>query len=446
MVAAVRRGYAVACVRRGEVATADGCCVGIRPDTGRRAVVSWREALGGVLVTGIDGADVTCTCLDVVAAAILHRKSVLVIDMTSGTSSGQRRRCGAVTASVLSAVAAVSEEAAAPLMVFGSGSSCYEPFAEAGPADSAGLVIAMADWAGSSPARREFCGNYVSAALEVIAADGPAARSTGRPPRSVLDDLAALLVPGALPAQLGDMNGAAAALALRGRVAALASQLAADPAATASLAAQLARLRRSAAGEQLRPPRSGPATGIGAISLARALAERQVIVFPLDTHMHRPSGLMVARLVIADLARVLTERAGVPADCLVWVNGVEGIDQDLAAMARGGQRAGMATLLSTASGQAARALADRVNVVLVRGRPPPGMVAEGARASAGTWPLARGQTAPAGLSGLAGESLLTNQDSQVLPAELLAGARPDALALHVSWPAQRLVPGCRVVR
>ena len=429
--AAVRRGYAVACLRRGEVATADGCCVGVSPQTGKTAAVSWREADGGVLVTGLDIAAVTGTCLDVVAAAILHRKSVLIIDLTDGTSSGRKRgRLGtaAVDASVLRSVAAVCKKAAAPLMVLRPGGACYEPFAEAGQADAAGLVTAMADWADDGPARRAFCADYVRAALEVIAAAAPAA--SGHPHRQacVLDDLAALLVPGAVPAWLSDRRGAQADPALGERVAALASQLAADPPATASLAAQLIRLRSSAAGAQLCPQRSaaaagGAVSGTGSISLASALAERQVIVFPLDLRADGPAGLMVARLIIADLARVLTERDAVPADCVVWINGCEGFDPYLAAAIGGGQRAGVALVLGTASGKAAVALADHVNVVAVRGSPPRCLVARGTQASA-----------PSG------------QDSQVLPAELLTGGRADALALLVRAPEGRLMPGCRVAR
>jgi hypothetical protein len=120
---------------------------------------------------------------------------------------------------------------------------------------------------------------------------------------------------------------------------------------------------------------------------------------------------------------VLTERPAVPADCAVWINGCEGLDPHLAAAFSGGQRAGVAMMLSTASGDAAVALADHVNVVAVRGGPPRGLVAWGARAS--------------------GPS---RQDSQVLPAELLTGDRADALAVLVRGPVRRLVPGCRVAR
>jgi hypothetical protein len=86
-VALARRRYVTMTLRRGEVSTADGGCLGIVPATGRRVTVSWREAEGGVLCTGLDPAAVTATALGLAIAAIQHRKTVITIDLGSGAAS-----------------------------------------------------------------------------------------------------------------------------------------------------------------------------------------------------------------------------------------------------------------------------------------------------------------------------------------------------------------------
>jgi len=133
---------------------------------------------------------------------------------------------------------------------------------------------------------------------------------------------------------------------------------------------------------------------------------------------------MIAQLVLADLAGILGDRAslGAWADCLLWINGVEVTARgQLAAQLALGPRAGAVTLLSTTAGAAAGWLADQVNVVAVRGRPPADSAARAASS--------------AGLAGVAG-----------LPAALLAEQRPDGLSLQVRSPRPRLVTGCRAAR
>jgi hypothetical protein len=88
VVALARRRYLTATLRRGEVSTADGGCVGVEPATGRRVTISWREAEGGVLCTGVDAAAVTATALELAVAAIQHRKAVMAIDLGSGAPGG----------------------------------------------------------------------------------------------------------------------------------------------------------------------------------------------------------------------------------------------------------------------------------------------------------------------------------------------------------------------
>ena len=103
LVCAARRAYLTATLGRGEVATVDGGSLGIEPDTGRRVSLSWVEAAGGVLVTGLDPDSVTRTGLELVVAAIQHRKAVIIVDLG--------RHPGPVAA----AVAAACSECRAPL-------------------------------------------------------------------------------------------------------------------------------------------------------------------------------------------------------------------------------------------------------------------------------------------------------------------------------------------
>jgi hypothetical protein len=365
LIVAIRRGYLQATMRRGEIATADGGCLGVQPGTGRRVGATWREAAAGVLVAGADAAAVTGTCIDLASAAIAHRKAVIVVDLAGGPAAD--------------AIVAAGRRAAAPVTVFGQGRACYEP-----------------------------------SDLEALLRQGsPAGRSAGE-----------------------------------------ARITAGHEIRTEPFAAQLTALRRSPAGRLI----CAASPGEQAIDLARALAGRQVVVFPLDRRLHDRAGIMIARLVLADLARVLAGRAGVPADGLIWIHGCEAIGAaELADLARGVPGGGMATMLSTTSSQAAACLAEAANVVVIRGRPPPGL-ARHAQARAGQpgahagylagshlGPNPRSDPAdparPADRAAGAGASWLDNQDGDVLPAGLLAADGADALSLLVREPVRRLERG-----
>ena len=439
LLVAARRSYVRASLRRGELATAEGACLGVVTGTGRRAAISWRESRGGVLVTGQDAAAVTRTALDLAIAAILHRKAVLIVDLTGGLIGDGRDGCGIAAATkqaVLRRVTAASADVAAPLAVFGSGGDCYEPFSGAGPAMATSLLLSMIDWGEGGQSRRTFCADYVWAALEVIASRAAGARATAAASaaaasgaagtaatgsvaagtaHNILDELAALLRPGAIQARVGRPDRAPGDPPLRRELAAPDSQLPADPSAATAFAEQLAWLRRSASGAAL----CGPSSGAQSIDIGLALARRQVVLFPLDLRVHGPAGLMIARLVLADLSRTLSERAGAPADYLVWINGCDALDESTSADAIGrGSEAGATTIVSTASGTIAGEIAGRVNVAVVRGSEP----------------------------GQRGEVLLCHHGSQVLPAALLAAEGADALAVRVCGPVPRLMAGCRVVR
>ena len=398
LVIAARRAYLRAAHRRGEMATPGGGCVGTVMRTGRRAEISWREMQGGVLVAGRDAAGVTRTALELATAAIQHRKTVIIIDLTSGAASGCARGTGGDGHAVAEAVKAACDGVHAPLAVFDAERGHYEPFSGASPDRAAGLLTEMIDWSGVGHEQWSLSADRLSAAFELLTSRWPA---TAGQRRSILDDLAAQL------------DGAA-------------------PPATRAVAAQLAGLRSAAIGAGLCLPGPGDDEPI---NLGRALAERNVVLFALDRLTHGRWAVMVAQLVIADLAGLLADRAsrGARADCLLWINGFEETARgQVEAQLALGPRAGAATLLSTAAGAAAGWLAGQVNVVAVRGQPPAGSAAPAASS--------------AGQAGVAGEISLSVEDGQGWPAALLAEQRPDGLSLAVRNPRPRLVTGCRAPR
>jgi hypothetical protein len=453
---AARRAYVTASLRRGEVATADGGCVGVVTRTGRRASITWAQAQAGMLLTGQDATAVTRTGLDLATAAIQHRKTVIIIDLAGYEAAGvvgawrAAAGGGGLRASIESACAGWR----APLLCFADPGTRYEPLSDLAPDRAAKLVLAMIDWTGFASATQSFCAEYLRIALAVsavsavsaISAAGPAAS----PHRPALDDLASLLRPGALERRLRQGTAAADHEALIRRATELATQHEADPAAAAALRAvstQLAGLRSAAIGTRLGQP-GLPATA--QIRLDRALAEREVVLFGLDPGVPGGPATMVARLAVADLAGILAERAGLgaPADSLIWINGCEAIGAaQLTALLALGPGSGTAVLLGTTAGAVAGRLAAEVNIVAVRGQAPPGLdgsagAPSGALASAPAVPVT-GQASPPGWPAAVS---LSQENSQGRPAGLLAEQSPDALSLRVSGPVPRLITGCRAVR
>ena len=435
---AARSAYLAATLRRGELATCDGGCLGIVTGTGRRATVSWREAEGGVLCAGQDAAQVSATGRDLVLAAIQHRKAVVVIDLASDDESD------AIHGRYRSRADHIESECAAagaPLLRFGSGAhqrgrlsrrlAHYDPLSSARPAKATSLTMAMIDWTGVAHARQIFCASYLNAIFTVLASSRADLADVDLPGGAVLDELVRLMAPGALRARLARMRGRSRATgSLVARVAELSTQLEADPVTLAPLAAQLAELSVAA----LSPPRR-PAADQASISIADALAGREVVLFPLDRPVLGASAAMIGRLVAADLIDTLGERSdlGSRADCLVWINGCEAIDRrQLAVLVALGERTGTAVVLGTVIGPAAAAIAADVNVVAVRGASPAGLTAP-----------------PVGQSGLApspaGVPAVHDEMADVL-ASLHAPGCPDALTFAVRRPRRRLLAGCKVVR
>lgn len=406
VVVAARGACSRAALRRGEVATPDGCCVGLIPQSGRRVMITWEEARGGVLITGSDAASVTSTGLGLATAAIQHRKTVIIVDLTDG-AAGNPVTGASSGESLAASVRAASAGTGAPLAILDPDRGRYAPFLRADPQRAVGLLAAMIDWSGIGRERQSACQGVLRAAVEVLATDrSPPAG----PPVAILDEVAGLLRSGGL------------VTAPPGH----------DASAAAALAGQLGKLRSTALGARLSPPRPGAGD---AIDLARAMAGREGVLFCLDRCTHGWPAAMVAKLVLADLLKVLADRAALnaPADCLAWINGCEAGDlEGVAALLAAGPAAGSAVVVSTGAGAVAERLASLINVVAVRGQ-----LARGSATQA---------TSPAAADTPAGELLFNQEESKGLAAMPLRAQRSDGLTIRVRSPRARVVTDCRAVR
>src|SRR5215510_14441248 len=111
----VRRRRTVASLRSGRVLTRDGARLGVDEATGGPAVLSWRDAGGGVLLTGAAGPAVLAAGLRLAHAAIRRRRPVIVVDLAGAPE-------------LPGALAGVCASVGAPLHVFGAaGGPRYEP-------------------------------------------------------------------------------------------------------------------------------------------------------------------------------------------------------------------------------------------------------------------------------------------------------------------------------
>ena len=128
LISAWHRGRATASLRAGRMLTRDGVRLGVEPATGRAAVLCWRDAGGGVLVTGAAAPAVLASGLVLAGASIRRRRPVIVVDLTGDRDlpGALAARCGA---------------ARAPLHVFGAaGGPRYEPRVRPGAEQRAALA------------------------------------------------------------------------------------------------------------------------------------------------------------------------------------------------------------------------------------------------------------------------------------------------------------------
>jgi hypothetical protein len=311
-------------------------------------VIGWAEAGRGVLVTGAAPADAAGAAGQLAHAAIRLRKPVIVVDLAAGPG-------------LPGLLAAAAAAAGAPLLTFtAAGPGCYEPFPAGDPARNAALAVGMIDWAGQPGAARQASQSVLA---DIFAVAGAVPAGGGR---AVLDDVVALLGPGALQARMARVPGYWPDRAgLAARVAASAARLAADPAAASGLAGQLAGVRASPLGRWL----GGAPRGDGSrISLPSVIRQRGVVLFSLDRATHGPVAGIIASLVAKDLAALAAGlgQTGTGGDGLAWFSQCDAADPHaLAALVSAGAGAGLATVLSTTSVAAAAGLAGQAGVLVV---------------------------------------------------------------------------------
>lgn len=435
-IALARRRHATAAIRGGGVVTRDGCCLGVEELTGRRVTISWKQAETGVLCAGTDPADAAGLALGLAVAAIRRRKSVIIIDVAGGPP-------------LAGSLARACEAASAPLTCYGdisgqTAAGCYEPARWRAPGLAAELVLAMADWPGSTAGQRATAAACLHSALAVLAA------RPADPRQPLLDELIAHLQPGQLPGDASTAAGDAAAAGAGGHPAGTAGSAAGVP----LLAAQLAGLRGSALGQWLRPARS-PASqrvtpaepgrasrqraGEQLVSLPATLLERGVVLFSLDQRVHRRSAAMVARLAAADFVISLAEYGQLAArcDCLLWVNGCEVLGQQLAAsLLSRGRAAGAVVLLSTAQPAAMTGLTGQAGVLIARRRELSALTGAGSGPASGSGPTAGGST----LTAIPGTAAFLPLNGASRGGMAVRGERPEPAALLVRSPSGCLAP------
>lgn len=396
--AAIRRALNRRAIHAGGVLTRGGCVLGVAPETGARVVLGWREAAGGVLVTGASANIAAITSFQVVHAALRRRKPVIVVDLTSDPAVAQ-------------AMAAACEATATPLWVPGTADGYYEPFRHAGQSRRLAMTLAALGIGEQADPSAASVRRYLRAAFDLMDA------VPGDPRTPVIDDVLHLLNPRALQARFGLVPAAGPR---RGQLAELVRasvhEANADPRAIQAIAGQLAALRQAAGG----PAANGAAAG--AFDLMRVVRERSAVLFGADA-----AGL--ARLVSADIAAVCEDlrRIGVDGDGLVWLHGLGPLDAGtLAGLVADGAAAGL-PLLITATSPPAAEIATIVNAVVIHGLTD-GAAAASLAARTGT------RMAPA-----ASADLPELVPGPAVPAQAMLSLAPAQFVLTVSSPAYRLV-------
>jgi hypothetical protein len=138
LISLCRGRLTAASVMSGGVVTRNGACLGVDRATGRSAVLSWRDAGGGVLVTGAAPSAVLASGWQLAHAAIRRRKTVIVVDLAG---------CPELPG----LLAAVCAATAAPLQVFGE--ARYEPGLRPAGEDLAAVRASpLGRWLGPGPA------------------------------------------------------------------------------------------------------------------------------------------------------------------------------------------------------------------------------------------------------------------------------------------------------
>ncbi len=360
LIAAVRRAATIRAIRAGGVVARDGGCLGVAAGSGGRITLSWAEAAGSVAVCGSAAPDVLTTGFQLVHAAVRRRKPVLAVDHTADPALADQ-------------LAAVCAAAGVPLLVFGPGlgasagpgagpgagrsrAACYEPFRHGSPSRRVALITDMLSWDGPGRPYRRSCVSYLEDVFELLDA------APGDPGVPVLDDVIHLLNPVAMRARMEYVPvGYPRREVLAERVKVSTSLVTAEPATIAGLSGQLRELRESPFGRWLRPSPGGQAD----IDLARAIADRAVVLFRLGEPAAAASSAMLTRLICQDLLTAARAGTGAEGDGLIWLAECAALPrQPVTDLIARGQPAGLPVLAATTSAPVAADLADLANVVI----------------------------------------------------------------------------------
>jgi hypothetical protein len=448
-VIAVRRWYITRTVRTGGVVTRDGACLGIDETTGGQAALSWREAAGGVLCTGAAGTGTTTTSLQLVHAAIRRRKPVIAVDLAGDRQLAEWFTivCGATNT---------------PLQTFSAaGPSYYEPLRGGDSGRRTALAMGMIDWAGTADQYRRSCGAYLNDLFAVIAA------VPGDPRVPVVDEVMHLLNPAALRARAELVPSFHPhRQALIDRVKVSASLFESDPQTAATLSSQLTQLRSSPIGRWLAPA-PGERPGGTAVDIGQVLRRRGVAAFSLSP-AHGRAAVTVASLVAWDVMAGCGElrKMGVAGDGLIWFDQCEAVPAGvLAELTARCAEAGVPTVLTTTSAQAAQRLTEHVNTVVIHRMGDPVMAerfawitgeklvpgefapahdrATRARPPGGsrTGPFAAPRGAAAGALAFGREEEMTFVRAPLVPPERLCGLRDGEFAMVVKRPSRLVAHG-----
>jgi len=331
MISMLRRRWHETFVKSGGVLTRHGACLGTDAGTGSLVALSWREAAGGVLVTGAGRVAVRATGWQLAHAAIRRRMPAVVVDL-----AGDPELAGDL--------AAACAAAAAPLLMFSAeGGGSYEPVRGTDPALAAALVAGMADWGDTPPSGRRAGQDWLTEALTLLAA------LPADPQAAVLDLLADLLRPGELracaqqlPAYHPDRD------IITKRIQSCDQWPSADPATAKLLASELTSVRAGALGRWLGPGTAGSAP----ISLDAAASQRAVVLFSLAQARNGRAAAMIANLVALDLASVWARQRelGFGGDGFAWFHGCDAVDSGaLAALCATGRGGPLVTVADTTS-------------------------------------------------------------------------------------------------
>jgi hypothetical protein len=294
-------------------------------DRGRPVVLSQSQLAAHGLIVGASGAGKSNTLLGILEDRVLRGGAVVAIDFKGSPAFADRLR-----------VAAGSAGRRFRLWTL-DGPDHWNPLAHGNPTVLKDKLIAAERF--TEPHYQRAAERYVQTVFRVLQAAQP-----GHVPQ--LDEVVALMEPRRLVAALRG-TGRSVADPVQDYVSGLTPD---QQSAIRGLGTRLAILSESEAGDYLLDVLPGAGH---TIDLGRSLAEREVVVFSLNSSLYGKLAAQVGTLVIQDLTTVMGERQArasehPPEQAIIGVDefSAVGADNLLALLARG-REAGMPVLVAT---------------------------------------------------------------------------------------------------